>query len=138
MNAPSPEGRMRFGASLQVFAIRTLCATITWVLVMAFLPPPSGASAQSPLGGLLAMPVIITGASLLWGALAWLGGKGVPYVGLFALPMMIAVIAGDPLLFILHAATKSKWPEVVPVESLKFVNLAAFVVAIEPPAPGRS
>lgn len=132
-----PDGKMRFGASLQIFAIRTLCATLTWVLVVAFLPPPSGASAQSPLAGLLAMPVIVTGAAVFWGALAWIGSKGVPYVGLFALPMALTVVAGDPLLFILHAVTKSKWPEVVPVESLKFVNFAAFVVAVEPADAGN-
>lgn len=71
---------------------------------------------------------------MLWGALAWLGSKGVPYVGLFALPMAVAVVAGDPLLFVVHAVTKSKWPELVPVASLKFVNFAAFVVAVEPTA----
>lgn len=127
------EGKTRFGASLQIFAIRTLCATIVWGLVMAFAPSPSTGTAPSPIGWLVAGPVVIGGATLLWGALAWLGSKGVPFTGLFALPLVIAVVVGDPLLFVLHLVTKAKWPEVIPIESLRFVNLAAFVVAIEPP-----
>lgn len=130
------EGKTRFGASLQLFALRTVCASIVWAVILAVNGPPSGSTSTSPLGMLVAGPIIIGGATMIWGALAWLGSKGVPFTGLFALPAMLFVIPGDPLLFLLHAATKSKWPDIVPVERVGFINLAAFIVAVESPDHG--
>lgn len=88
-------------------------------------------SSASTFDVLVIAPLIVVAATPIWGVLAWVGNLGVPYVGLLAFPMVLVVIAGDPLLFVLHAATRSKWPDLIPVERLSFINLAAFIVAVE-------
>ncbi|MCA9532839.1 MAG: hypothetical protein KC593_04135 [Myxococcales bacterium] len=123
------EGKLLIGPTVQLFALRTMCASIV-LLIILFVTGRTSPS-ESAFDVILSAPVTVGACALIATCLGWLASKGVPFAGLLGWPLLIAVVPGDPLLFVLWLATRSKWPELIPVASLGFVSLTPIIRVVD-------
>lgn len=80
---------------------------------------------------MLLFPVVYFSALLPIGLFAaWLGGLGVAWAGLFALPAF-AVIVGDPLIFFVSRLK----PGIIPIEKPGFLNFKSVVFILDEMQP---
>lgn len=101
-------------STLWLNLLRSVSAGITWFIIRAFLQDGEAAS-------MLLLPVVYLVILLPLGLLAiGLSRVGVPFVSLLSLMAAIAIVVGDPLLYLVSLFK----PDIVPMKNFSPINFA--------------
>jgi len=123
-------GRICWGATLWLNLLRAASAGLVWGIVM-YLNLPHDRQHERQLAFLMpiALPVGYLFIYLPIGLIcAYLSQRGLPWLGLFAIFLALGILAGDPLVFILHKV----FPRAVPVERFGLLHFKMVMWVFDP------
>lgn len=132
-------GRIMWGPTLTLLAVRTLAAGVVWYIVLLIFGGPPGHPIPAPGNPLVFlfqwMIVAFIGLPIarlvfrIMGAIT--GGFGVLLGNLLSVLCSLALVAGDPVVFLLAR----RWPALAPVEEFKIVNFEPLIFVLRPADP---
>lgn len=105
---------VQWGATLLLNFLRSVAAGIVWFVIRLFMHDSFGEAAS-----MLLLPALYFAILLPLGLLAiFLTNVGVPYIGLVSLVAAVAIVVGDPILFLISLIK----PNFLPVRNYSPIN----------------
>lgn len=105
---------VQWGATLLLNLLRSVAAGIVWFVIRLIMQDSFGEAAS-----MLLLPVVYFVILLPLGLLAiFLANAGVPYIGLVSLVAAVAIVVGDPILFLISLIK----PNLLPVRNYSPIN----------------